>query len=439
MPNPSFLPVRRREIVGWAMFDFANSSYTTLIVTVAYSVYFTKLVAPGNRADFLWGMGIFVSNLIVALVAPIVGAMADDMGRKKLFLLGTYALCVLGTLGLYFVLPGQVALGLGLFVLSNLGFSFGENLVAAFLPEISTPENVGRISGFGWGLGYFGGLLCLVASFKLLAGGFTLENLPNLRLVWVVTGLFFLVTALPTFILLRERAVRGPRRTLAEYGRVTFGRLLETARSLSHFSELARFLAVFFVFCCGLYSVIAFASIYAERTLGFGPQELILLFVALQVSSALGAFIFGSIQDKVGARRTIQVTLVLWVLVCAAAYFATSKALFWGVGLGAGFGIGSLQSASRGLVGLFSPVEKSGEFFGLWGFAGKAAYTVGPLIFGAISSGTGSQRIAILSTALFFLAGFLGMARIREARGQAAAREWTERTARLGAAAEGPV
>jgi UMF1 family MFS transporter len=133
------------------------------------------------------------------------------------------------------------------------------------------------------------------------------------------------------------------------------------------------------------------------------------------------------------------VTLLLWILVCAGAYFATSKALFWGVGLGAGFGIGSLQSASRGLVGLFSPVEKSGEFFGLWGFAGKAAYTVGPLIFGAISSASGSQRIAILSTALFFLAGFLGMARIREARGQAAAREWTERTARPAPLGEGGV
>lgn len=425
MADPTIPPVRPREIVSWAMFDFANSSYTTLIVTVAYSVYFTKLVAPGDKADFLWGLGILISNLIVMLVAPILGAMADDMGRKKLFLVGTYLLCVGGTLALYFVLPGMVSLGLALFVLSNLGFSFGENLVAAFLPEISTPANVGRISGFGWGLGYLGGLACLVVCFKRISGGFGLDNLENLRLTWVATGLFFLVAALPTFIFLRERAARGPRRTLPEYGRVTFGRLAQTARALRHFSELARFLSVFFVFSCGLMSVIAFASIFAERTLGFTSKELILLFIALQVSSALGAFVFGAIQDKIGARRTIQIALVLWIAIAVATYFTVSKSVFWGVGVAAGLGIGSLQSASRGLVGLFSPVEKSGEFFGLWGFAGKGAYMLGPFIFGLISSATGSQRIAILSTACFFVAGLIGMFRVNEARGRAAAESWS--------------
>ncbi len=426
MANETFPPVRRSEIIGWAMFDFANSSYTTLIVTVAYSVYYTKLVAPGAQADFLWGLGIFVANLIVMLGGPVVGAMADDMGRKKLFLAGTYLLCVGGTLALWFVKPGMVALGLALFVLSNLGFSFGENLVAAFLPEISTPENVGRISGFGWGLGYFGGLACLLLCFPLLAGDFKLENLANLRLAWVATGLFFLIAALPTFLFLRERAHRGPRRSVSEYFRVSFSRLLTTGRSLRHFSELGWFLGVFFVFSCGLTAVIAFASIFAERTLGFTSKELMLLFIALQLSSAIGAFVFGGIQDKVGARRTIQVTLLLWIAVCALAFVANSKGLFWGVALGAGFGIGSLQSASRGLVGLFSPVEKSGELFGLWGLAGKGAYMLGPLLFGAISSASGSQRFAILSTAAFFALGLVGMARVDEARGKAAAAAWAE-------------
>lgn len=431
MPNPSFPPVRRREIVGWAMFDFANSSYTTLIVTVAFANYFTIMVAPGRNADFLWGLGLFLSNLLVMLMGPVIGAMADDMGRKKAFLAATYTLCVLGTLALYWVLPGMVTLGLVLFVVSNLGFALGENLVASFLPEISTPANVGRISGFGWGLGYFGGLLCLVLCKPLLEGDFTDANLLNVRLAWVITGLFFAIAALPTFFFLRERAPPGPRRRTAEYVRVSLGRLWETRRSLRHFSELARFLAVFFVFSLGLTAVIAFSSIYAKQTLKFTQSELTVLFIGLQLSSAAGAFGFGFIQDKLGARRTIEITLVLWIAVCIACYFANDKGFFTWVAVGAGFGIGSLQSASRGMVGMFSPVTKSAEFFGLWGFAGKGAYTLGPLVFGLISSTTGSQRIAILSTALFFVVGLIGMTRIREERGQAAAREWTERTAQM--------
>lgn len=417
-------PVRPREIVSWAMFDFANSGYTTLIVTVAFSVYFTKLVAPGERADFLWGLGIFASNLLVMLLAPLVGALADDTGRKKWFLAGTYLLCVAGTAALFFVLPGFVALGLALFVISNVGFSLGENLAGAFLPEISTPANMGRISGFGWGLGYFGGLACLILNRPLLAGGFEAGNLADLRLIGPVTAAFFLVAALPTFLFLRERAPRGPARSAGEYVRVSFGRRAATARLLRHFSDLARFLALFFVFSCGLTSVIAFASIYAERNLRFTSDELIVLFMALQFSSAGGAFLFGWIQDRIGARRTIQIALVLWLAVSAGAALATTKGLFWGVALGAGLGIGSLQSASRALVGLFSPVGKNGEFFGFWGFAGKGAYMLGPLIFGAVSSATGSQQLAITINGLFFLAALIGMSRVDERRGRAAAESW---------------
>ncbi|HNU83701.1 MAG TPA: MFS transporter, partial [Thermoanaerobaculia bacterium] len=225
--SPGPPPVRRREIVGWALFDFANSSYTTVIVSVAFSVYFTKLVAAGPGADRLWGLGITASNLIVVLLSPVLGAAADETGRKKLFLFATYALCVAGTAGLWFVLPGAIALGLLFFVVSNVAFSLGENLVGAFLPEISTPANVGRISGFGWGLGYLGGLASLLAVRPLLRAGFTVENLAGLRLVWPVTAGFFLIAALPTFLVRRKRA---PRRShpFATSLRLGFGRLHET-------------------------------------------------------------------------------------------------------------------------------------------------------------------------------------------------------------------
>ncbi|HXU45404.1 MAG TPA: MFS transporter, partial [Thermoanaerobaculia bacterium] len=219
-------PVRPREIFGWAMFDFANSSYTTIIVTVAYGVYFAKLIAPPGRGDFLWGSAIALANLFVLALSPVIGAVADDSGRKKLFLFGTYATCVAGTALLWFVTPGHAALGLALFVLSFVGFSFGENLTAAFLPEISTPKNIGKVSGFGWGLGYFGGLASLLLVRPLLKGGFAVSNLPSLRLAWVATALFFLVAALPTFLFLKERAPRGEG-SLFTYVRAGFGRVAE--------------------------------------------------------------------------------------------------------------------------------------------------------------------------------------------------------------------
>lgn len=419
-------PPSRREIFGWAMFDFANSSYTTVIVSVAFGVYFTRLVAPEGKGDALWSLGIAVGNLIVLVLSPIVGAIADDSGRKKLFLFFTYALCVAGTAALWFATPGRVDLALTLFVISFIGFSFGENLAGSFLPEISTPVNIGKISGLGWGLGYFGGLASLALVYPLLKGDFKLENLASLRLAWVVTAAFFLLAALPTFLFLRERAPRGTG-TILRYVRDGFLRLGQTARSARHFSELIRFLCVFFLYSAGLTSVIAFAGIFAANTLGFTSKELFLLFIVLQLSSAGGALGFGAIQDRLGAPRTIQVTLVLWILVCAGVYLVETKGAFWGVALCAGLGIGSLQSASRALVGLFAPPEKSAEFFGLWGLAGKSAYMVGPLIFGLISSGTGSQRVAILSTAAFFVLGLIGMGFISEKRGLAAAQAWHER------------
>jgi UMF1 family MFS transporter len=420
-------PVRRREIVGWAMFDFANSSYTTIIVTVAFSVYFTTLVAPAGRGDALWGLGVLLSNLLVMATSPLVGAIADDSGRKKLFLAVTWLLCVFGTAGLAMVEPGMVVAALAFFLISNVAYSAGENLAGAFLPEISTPKNIGWISGFAWGLGYFGGLACLLAVRPLLADGFTVANLANLKLTWIVTGGFFFVAALPTFLFLRERAPRGPKRSLGEYARVGFARLGETFRAVRRFRELARFLAVFFVFSCGLATVISFTGIYAVRTLGFTSDELVTLFIVVQVSSALGAWGFGWVQDRLGSRLAIQLSLAVWIGVCAAAYLASSKAVFWGVALTAGLGIGSLQASSRALVGLLSPLAKTGEFFAFWGFSARAAAGTGPFVFGLISNATGSQRLAILANAAFFLVGLLWLSRVDVQAGRAAALAWDER------------
>lgn len=430
-------PVRRREIFGWAMFDFANSSYTTLIITVAFGVYFTKVVAAGDNADFLWGVGLAATNLLVMVASPLVGAIADGAGRKKQFLVCSWALCVAATAGLWFAVPGQVALALTLLIVSNVAFSFGENFAGAFLPEISTAANIGRISAFGWGIGYLGGLACLLLTKPLLTGLswekdrlLAPENsatLADLRFAWIATALFFFAAALPTFLLLRERAPRAPFSSLGKMAAEGLHRLRETYREIRHFRELGWFLCTFFVYQAGLTAVIAFAGIFAERTLGFTAGELIYLFIVLQVSATLGSLAFGWIQDRLGGRRAIDLSLLLWIAVAVGTYLCQSKGLFWAIAMASGLGIGSLQAATRAMVGLFSPPEKSGEFFGFWGLAGKGAYVLGPFVFGLTSSATGSQRLAILAVGLFFVLGLVGMRFLDEARGRDEAAAWHAR------------
>jgi|CXWL01.1.fsa_nt_gi UMF1 family MFS transporter len=420
-------PVRRREIFGWAMFDFANSSYTTVILTVAFGVFFSKLVAPEGKGDALWGTALAVSNLIVMVASTIVGAVADGAAKKKAFLFVTYLGCVGATASLSLVGPGQVTLALILVILSNIAFSLGENLTASFLPELSTPRNIGKISGLGWGLGYIGGILSVFAIKPLLAGGFVVENLANLRQAWMVTAAFFLVAGAITFVLVRERAEPTPGVSWLGHAREGFGRIRATLAEIRHFRELTRFLTAFFCYQAGLSSVFVFAGLYAEKTLEFTSSELVWLFIVLNLSGALGAIGFGFVQDALGALRTVRWTLLFWVVVTVGAFLCQTKGQFWIVGTCAGLGMGSLQSASRALVGLFSPVKKTAEFFGFWGLAGKGAYVVGLPVFGWLSTLTGNQRIAILSTAGFFLLGFLLIGRVNEAAGRQAAAEWDER------------
>lgn len=427
-PPTQLPPATRKEIVAWAMFDFANSSYTTIVVTFFFSLVFTQLIAAGPMADLWWGRALWVSNGIVLLLSPIVGAIADESGRKKAFLFATYLLCVGATAALWFVEPGAIALALLLFIVSNVAFSFGENFAGAFLPEISTPDTIGRISGFGWGLGYFGGLLSLALVFPLAKAGIELANFPNLRLIWPVTAAFFLVAGLPTFLFLRERAPRK-RESFAYYLRNGFGRLATTWREARTFRELRRFLAVFFLFSIGLTSTIAFFGVYAGATLGFTVTELFLLGALLQIPSAAGAVLFGLVQDRLGARRTLQIALALWIVVSIVVAQASEKRTFWIVAMFAGLGIGSVQASSRALVGAFSPVAKSGEFFGMWGLAGKAAYACGPLLFGWVSATTGSQRASVWVNGAFFLIGFVALYGVDEARGRAAAAAWNGRAA----------
>ena len=400
--TPAYPPVTRREIFGWCCFDFANSSYTTIIITVVYSVYFSNVVAAKHPAAAAWwGLTLALAQLVVLLVSPLIGAMCDIRANKKSLLAGTATLCALSTAALWFVGPGEIGLALGLVALGTLAFYLSENICAGFLPEISTPENAGRISGYGWSFGYFGGLLSLVLALVMID---TLAwPVPS---VFLMTGVFFALAALPTLLLLRERAVPRPLPPGKNLLAASWGENLRSLRALKSYRTLGIFFVSLFFATAGLTAVVAFASLFADRELHLSQKETISLFIVLQLAGVAGAAGFGLLQDRAGPKPALTLSLLLWIGVCVGGYFCNSKGLFYLIGVGAGIAMGSLQSGGRAVVALFTPSGKSGEFFGYWGFFSKLAGVVGQPVFGLFAAWLGF-RAAILANAVFFLIGLI--------------------------------
>ena len=410
----------KKEIFGWVMFDFANSSFTTVIITVVFSAYFVSHVVGDDLLGVkYWGWGLALSNLIVMTCGPFVGAVADFSGSKKRFLFISYLFCVIFTALLFFVGKGDILPALIIVIIANIAFSAGENFCAAFLPEIANPDEMGKMSGYGWAFGYIGGLLSLLLCL-IIFKTFGQEEL-QIRFTFFSTSIFFLLSAIPTFLWLKERKLPEALPDGTSYMEIGYGRVMDTFRDLSDFGELMKFLFVFFLFSCGISTVIAFSSIYAESVVGFSKSETLLFFIVVQVSSSLGAFAFGFVEDRIGAKRTIAITLVIWIIVVAGIWWSPSKAFFWFAGNLAGLAIGSSQSSSRAMVGLFTPKSKSAEFFGLWGMSGKLAATLGIFSYSLMTTISGSMRSAILLTGLFFIAGLIGILFINEEKGKKAA------------------
>lgn len=427
-PNgPSRLPAGGGTILAWCFYDFANSAFTTIIVTVAFSVYFTEIVAPEN-GEAWWGRGYGASMLVIGLLAPVLGAMADRSASKKRFLVGFTLLSVVATAGLYFVGEGDLGPALILFALGNIGFNGGITFYNAYLKELAPPSHLGRISGYGWGLGYVGGLVSLVLVFPLLRGGLGPDNLDLYRLSFPATAIFFLIFALPAFRWLSDppaiRPVSAP--GFSALVLAGFKDVRDIFREIRRFRELFKFFLAYLIYNDAVNTVIVFAAIFATKALSFTTEDLIVYFIVMQVSSAAGAVAFGRINDRLGGKKTILVTLWIWLFVIAGAYFVETKGQFYVVGLVAGIAIGSNQSASRALLASFAPGSRISEFFGFFALTGKLAAVFGPIVYGELAAATGDQRIALLSIGLFFGLGMALMLPVREAEGIAAAQRAEE-------------
>jgi UMF1 family MFS transporter len=421
---PSLLPgVRAREVWGWAMYDFANSGYTTVVITAIFNAYFVGVVAGGKPwATFAWTAALAVSYLLIIVTAPALGAWMDARAAKKRVLLATTIGCVLFTATLAWVGPGDLWLGVVLIVLSNFFYGSGENVAAAFLPGLAEGDAMGRVSGWGWSLGYIGGLVSLGAclayvSFAKAHGADAAHFVP---VTMVITALLFAASSVPTFVFLKEHAVPVAGRGAGVAA--AFARLAQTARQARRHTDLWRFLICIICYQAGIQAIIALAAIYAEQAMGFKTQQTIVLILVVNVTAAIGAFIFGHVQDRVGHFRAILWTLIGWVVTVLLAWSASGPLRFWIAANIAGLCVGSSQSAGRALVGYLSPPSREGEFFGLWGVAVKLSSILGPITYGAVTWVThGDHRTAILVTGLYFVVGIAILAGIDVERGRRAA------------------
>jgi len=415
---------------AWAFYDFANSGFTTVVQTTIYSAYFVAVIGAGlnerspGSATFAWTLSLGAANLIVLLGGPVIGAIADRRATKKRFLLLSSILCVLGTALLAIPGPGEVGLAVLFLVIAAVSFSLGENLIAAFLPEIARADNMGRVSGYGWSLGYFGGLLTLGACLAYIRVA-EADGLPATHYVPVcllITAVIFAITASPTFLWLRERARPMPPAPGMSYVRAGFSQVAHTLRHAAQLPDLFRFLLCLTLFQAGVATVVVVAAIYAQEVMAFDSQQLIVLIMVVNLTAAIGAFGFGFAQDRFGSVPSLAAALLVWIAAIGVTLWADSPADVWFAGNLVGLAMGATQAGGRALIGQLTPPARNAEIFGLWGLANRAAAIIGPVSYGFIIDASGGDyQLALLSTLAFFAAGLALLATVREQRGRVAA------------------
>jgi len=417
--------VRKREVFGWAMYDFANSGYTTVVITAVFAAYFVGGIAQkAEWATFAWTAALSVSYAIVMLTMPSIGAYADLRAAKKRLLLITTVGCVVSTAALALAGPSSVAFAIVLIIISNTFFSWGESLTASFLPELARPEAMGKVSGWGWSFGYLGGMLALGLSlgYVIWAGGQGIKADQFVPVTMLITAVIYGGASVLTFMLLKERATPNPDALRQSGFKASLAQLQKTFREARRYKDFMWLLAAAVFYQGGVAVAIALAAIYAEQVIGFAQQETMVLIFVLNIAAAVGAFGFGYGQDRIGHKLALSLTLVGWIATCVIAAITTTKGGFWYAAAIAGLCMGSSQSAGRAMAGMFAPQRQLAEFYGLWTFAIRLASIIGPLSYGAITWMTGgNQRIAILSTAVLFVIGLLLLMPVNVKRGREAA------------------
>lgn len=394
------MTLNKKHVISWCLFDFANSSYSTVIAAVIFPVYFSNVIVGnhGGGGDIWWGRAISLSMIVVALSSPFLGGIADYAGKRKRFLFIYTYLCILSVAAFSLLAKGMVAQGFILIVLANIGLEGGLVFYNAFLPEIAHKDHQGRLSSWGFGTGYAGSILSLLIAVPLVKGG-------HFSLTWLMVSALFASFSIPAFLFLPSD--RKSHMSLFEGASRGLKYAIGTLKEIWGRKEQRKFLMAYLVYEDGVNTVIVFSSIFAATTLGFKPQELILLYLLVQVTAMAGAFLMAKPTDLWGPKKVVRLSLLLWTSVTILAYFVKTKNQFFGIAVIAGLGLGSVQAATRAFYAQFVPEGRESDYFGVYSMVGKSSAVIGPLVFGEVSAAFGSQRPAILSVASFFLAGMV--------------------------------
>jgi len=414
------------------MYDFANQPFTTIILTFVYSTFFTDFIASNpEKGAVLWGRAVTICSIIIAVLSPIMGAIADSGGYRKVFLIFWTWVCVFFSFLLYFPLQGQIFEALLFFSIANIGFEMGGIYLNAYLPEIAPKEKIGRISGYGWSLGYIGGLLALGISFIIFIqpenayipfSNYLLnkDTGQNIRIINIFIALWFLIFSIPTFLFVKDTN---------QYKKINFSlignsfkKLISTFNDIKKYKNIVKFLGARLIYNDALITIFAFGGIYAKRVFDFTFNDIFLFGIVLNITAGIGAFLLGFLDDILGGKKTIQISNLGFVLACLIAAIApsidnfiiSSESLFWIAGILIGICSGPNQAASRSLMGRMIPENKENEFYGFYAFSGKATSFLGPFLFTLIVSITNDLRYGIAMIAILFVIGFFLMNLVKE-------------------------
>lgn len=398
--------MNKRHILSWCLFDFANSSYSAVIAAVVFPVYFSHVIVGngGGQGDLWWGRAISLSMVIIAITSPFLGGIADYAGLRKKFLFAYTCLCILSVASFSVLQKGMVMEGFLLIVLANIGFEGGLVFYNAFLPEITSKDHQGRVSAWGFGVGYAGSILSLLIAIVLVKKGYYV-------LTWLSVAFLFAIFSAPAFLFLPSDRKHGISALDASFKGLKYA--VETLKEIWERGEVRKFLLAYLIYEDGVNTVIVFSSLFAATTLGFNTEELIFLYLAVQVTALGGTFLMAKPTDLWGPKVIVRLSLILWTVVAVLAYFIQTKNQFWVIAVIAGVGLGTVQAATRAFYTQFIPQGRENDYFGVYSLVGKSSAVIGPLIFGEMSSAFGSQRPAILSVALFFIVGLVILHSVR--------------------------
>ena len=411
------------QMAAWAVFDWAASPFFTIIITFIFPAYFTRAVAADPvSGTAMWGWAMTSAALLIALLSPVLAAIADTGGRRKPWLAGFLLLAILPTVALWYVRPdpSYVLMALLLVVAADVANEIAQVFYNAMLPDMAPPQSIGRWSGWGWGLGYFAGIVAL--SITLIAFvrpaqpwfGLDKATAEHIRISGPFVALWLTVFALPLFLMVPDRP--GSRLPLAESVRRGVGVLVATVRSLAHQPNIARFLIARLIYADGLNTLFAFGGIYAAGTFGMDESEVILFGIAINLAAGAGAFAFAFLDDHLGSKPTILIALVGLLGCGLAALLVTTKALFWPTGILLGTFVGPAQSASRTLMARLAPEHQRTEMFGIYALAGKVTAFMGPFLFGTATWWFSSQRAGMGTILILFVIGGGLLLTVREAK-----------------------